>query len=184
MLTTVILLTVLNLLLNKYLKHVKNHGGVVLKNIKTISKVYGYMKKILILHKADRVAITKVSIEEGYILKQMIHEVSLSDESLISKLKRLAIEHDEYAKIKKYDELHKCGRFINEITIPHEKKVLSADGITHVIHIKLIDKVSTTYMLSLYFKNYNVKLSGIRKFAIKLYLRIIRNIFRKNIDKL
>lgn len=184
MITTIILLILFNLTLSKYIKSVRNHGGVVLTNIKIISKVYDYMKKILILYKADRVAITKVSIEEGYTFKQMIHEVSLSDESLIPKLNRLPIEHGEYVKIKKYDELHKYGRFINELTIPHEKKVLSADGITHVIHIKLIDKVSTTYMLTLYFKNYDIKLSRIRKFTIILYLRIIRNIFRKNIDKL
>lgn len=184
MITTVILLILFNLLLNKYIKHISNHGGVILKNIKLISKVYDYMKKVLILYKADRVAITKIDIEEGYILKQMIHEVSVSGDTLIPKLKRIPMEHGEYVRIKKHDELHKSSKFLNEITIPHERNVLSDEGVTHVIHIKLIDKISTTYMLSVYFKNYDIKLSRIRKFVITLYLRVIRNLFRKNIDKL
>jgi hypothetical protein len=141
MITTVILLILFNLLLNKYIKHISNHGGVILKNIKLISKVYDYMKKILILYKADRVAITKIGIEDGYILKQMIHEVSVSGDTLIPKLKRIPMEHGEYVRIKKYDELHKSSKFLNEITIPHEMNVLSDEGVTHVIHIKLIDKI-------------------------------------------
>lgn len=184
MTTTILLLIILNLLLNKYIKRVGNHGGVVLNNIKVISKVYDHMKKILVLYGADRVTITKVSIEDGDILKQTVHEVSEHKEPLTDKLKGVSIEHDEYVKIKRLKEFQQSVRYINEITIPHERKILSADGITHIIHIKLIDKISTAYMLSVYFKRYGIKISKLRKFAITLYLKLIRNIFRKNIDKL
>jgi hypothetical protein len=184
MATTIVLLIILNLLLSKHVKRIGNHGGEVLNNIKVISKVYDYMKKILVLYYADRVTITKVSIEGGDIIKQIVHEVSEHKEPLTDKLKSVSIEHDEYVKIKRLKELQMYFIYINEIATPYEKNIFSDEGITHVRHIKLIDKVSTTYMLSVYFKSYDIKLSRIRKFTITLYLRIIRNIFRKNIDKL
>ena len=184
MITTLLLLIIFNVILNKYVKNINNHSGDILKNLNTISTIYDYMKSILILYKANRVAINKISIENGEILKQMVHEVSLDTELLTAKIKPIVIEHDEYTKIKRLAELKPYRRYLGDISSPEEKKILLSKGITYVINIKLIDKISTAYILSIYFNTYNTKISKLQRLLIGLYLKIIKKIFKKNIDLL
>lgn len=184
MVTFIIILGLCNLFINRYFKRIESNFGVIRRNLKLVSKVYDRMNKILTLLNADRVAINKISIEDGVILKRMIHEVSRTKKPLINELKTLPIEHKEYVKLKRMDELGSYGTYVDEVLVQHEKGVLLNEGIKYVTNIKIIDKISTAYILTIYYKDYDIKTVKYKKSVAMLYVRLINRIFKNNIEVL
>ncbi len=184
MIISIIILVLCNLLLNRYFKNTDVNFGVIKKNLKLVSKVYGHMNTILRLHKADSIAINKISIEDGVILKRMLHEVSKTKEPLINELNTLPIGHKEYGRLKRINELDSYTIYVDEIVLSHEHKTLSNHGIKYLTHIKIIDKLNTAYILTLYYKDYDIKVIKYRKAISILYLKIVNRIFKNNIDTL
>lgn len=179
----VVLFIVLNIFLYRKLVYLnKNHP--ILFNLKLISGVYWCMNKLLQLYGADKVAITKIKIDSGGLIKQMVQEISVDDTPMIYDLKNVPIQQDEYRKIRLMDDRHTFVTYVEGIPNKHERSVLQKAGIKHVKVIKLIDNGSTSYTISVYFKKFDLKLNPIRKLCISSIIYTTFVLFDSNKDKL